>query len=68
MKPKPRAQASQLDRFQAHFDQLLNLDHPLCILARKINWQRFDVAFADCYSSEMEAPDKDFGCSSDCII
>lgn len=59
MKPKPRAQASQLDLFQAHFDQLLNLDHPLCVLARKIDWQRFDVAFADCYSSEMGAPGKD---------
>lgn len=59
MKPKPRAQASQLDLFQAHFDQLLNLDHPLCILARKIDWQRFDVAFADFYSSEMGAPGKD---------
>jgi|TARA_R110002124_G_scaffold231691_1_gene396961 IS5 family transposase len=59
MKPKPRAQSSQLDLFQAHFDQLLNLDHRLCILARKIDWQRFDVAFAHCYSSEMGAPGKD---------
>lgn len=45
--------------FRADFDQLLNLDHPLCVLARKIDWSRFDVAFADCYSAEDGAPGKD---------
>ena len=59
MKPKPRPEASQLHLFQAQFDQLLNLDHPLCVLARKIDWQRFDIAFADCYSPDTGAPGKD---------
>ncbi len=59
MKPKPRPEASQLNLFQAQFDQLLNLDHPLCVLARKIDWQRFDIAFADCYCPDIGAPGKD---------
>jgi len=59
MKPKPRPEASQLDLFQAQFDQLLNLSHPLCVLARKIDWQRFDVAFAGCYCPDTGAPGKD---------
>jgi IS5 family transposase len=48
MKPKPRPESSQLDLFQARFDQLLNVNHPLCILA-----------LADCYSPETGAPGKD---------
>jgi IS5 family transposase len=59
MKPKARSEASQLDLFQSSFDQLLNLSHPLCILARKIDWSRFDVAFADCYCPDTGAPGKD---------
>ena len=58
MKPRLRPESRQLDLFQAQFDQLLNLDHPLCVLSRKIDWQRFDVAFADCYSAEDGAPGK----------
>ena len=59
MKPKFRPETSQLDLFQAQFDQLLNLNHPLCVLARKIDWPRFDVAFADCYCPDIGAPGKD---------
>lgn len=58
MKPKPSSKSSQLNLFQAQFDQLLNPDHPLVILARKIDWNRFDLAFADCYSQDMGAPAK----------
>ena len=59
MKPRPRPESSQLELFQAQFDQLLNRNHPLCILARKIDWNRFDLALADCYSPETGAPGKD---------
>lgn len=44
--------------FQAQFEQLLNLDHPLCILAKKVDWNRFDAAFADCYCPDFGAPGK----------
>jgi IS5 family transposase len=56
---KPKAQpldAFQL--FQAHFDQTLNPAHELIQLARKIDWPRFDAAFAGSYSQEMGAPAK----------
>lgn len=57
MKPKPqRHDAFHL--FQAHFDQILNPDHELIQLARKIDWSRFDAAFADSYSEDMGAPAK----------
>jgi len=68
MQPKPRSAASQFDLFQAQFDQLLNLSHPLYQLAAKIDWKRFDVAFAACYCPEISAPAKAFGCWLGCII
>jgi len=57
MKPKPQPRDA-FELFQAHFDQILNLDHELIQLARKIDWSRFDVAFADSYSDDMGAPAK----------
>lgn len=58
MKPKADTGVVQLQLFQANFDQILNPEHPLVILAEKIDWQRFDEAFADCYSEDMGAPAK----------
>lgn len=58
MKPRLRSESSQLQLFQSHFDQLLNPDHPLVVLAKKIDWNRFQVALQDCYSPDMGAPAK----------
>lgn len=58
MKPRSRPESSQLQLFQAQFQQLLNHDHPLFILADKVDWNRFDVALADCYSPDQGAPAK----------
>lgn len=58
MKPKPQPKSSQLDLFQAQFEQLLNHDHPLYVLANRIDWQRFDAALAECYSEDLGAPAK----------
>ncbi|MDP7348301.1 MAG: IS5 family transposase [Phycisphaeraceae bacterium] len=57
MKPKPQPR-DVLELFQAHFDQILNPDHELVQLARKIDWSRFEVVFADSYSADMGAPAK----------
>jgi len=57
MKPRPQRR-DVFELFQAHFDQMLNPDHPLLQLAEKIDWPRFDVAFAASYSQEMGAPAK----------
>jgi len=53
--PQPR---DAFELFQAHFDQLLNPKHPLVRLADKIDWPRFETAFADCYCEEIGAPGK----------
>ena len=58
MRPRSQADGNQLDLFRSHFDQLLNPDHPLVMLAQKIQWQRFDAAFADCYCPDTGAPAK----------
>lgn len=58
MRPRSQADGDQLDLFRAHFDQILNPDHPLIVLARKIDWQRFDAAFAGCYCEDFGAPAK----------
>jgi len=55
MKPKPQSR-DDYELFQAHFDQILNPKHELIQLARKINWSRFDAAFAYSYSEDMGAP------------
>ena len=47
---KPRSQPRDaFELFQAHFDQLLDPDHELIVLANQIDWPSLDVAFADCY-------------------
>lgn len=56
MKPRSRSDASQLDLFKAQFSQILNPDHPLLILAEKIDWKRFDLALADCFCPDFGAP------------
>ena len=55
MIPKP-AGPSAFELFQAHFHQILNLDHPLCQLADRIDWPRFEAVLADCYSEDMGRP------------
>ena len=60
MKPKPQL-TDAFHLFQAHFDQILNLQHPLIQLADKIDWPRFDAAFADSYREDFGAPGKPFG-------
>lgn len=61
MKPKPTPQDHELDTlelFQSHFDQLLNLNHPLIILAHWIDWSAFEQIFADCFCEDTGAPAK----------
>ena len=57
MKPKTQPQ-DELALFQAHFDQLLNPQHPLVKLARQIDWSQFDTAFAGCWCEDNGAPAK----------
>lgn len=44
-----------LSLFQAPFDQILNLDHPLLELADQIDWSRLGVALEQFFHTEVEA-------------
>ena len=57
MPPKPRNRDA-FELFQSHFDQLLNPAHELVQLAGKIDWGRFEAAFAGGYSPDLGAPAK----------
>lgn len=57
MRPKPQP-GDAFELFQVHFRQILDPDHPLVRLADRIDWPRFDVAFADSYSEDLGAPGK----------
>ena len=58
MTPRPRSDADQLNLFQTHLDRVIDPNHPLVVLADKIDWQRFDTALADCYCPDNGAPAK----------
>ena len=57
MKPKSRPRDA-FELFQAHFDQLLNPNHELILLANQIDWLGLDAAFVDCYQPDIGAPAK----------
>ena len=57
MQPKPQSRDA-FELFQSHFDQLLNPQHELIQLARRIDWNRFEAAYAGQYSPDMGAPAK----------
>ena len=57
MKPKTQ-DTTAFELFQTHFHQILNTEHPLVQLADKIDWPRFEAAFADSYRQEFGAPGK----------
>lgn len=54
MKPKP--QVSHADLFRSRLSQILNLDHPLLILAEKIDWKSFDTQIDACYAADIGRP------------
>lgn len=56
---KPKTQPTDVFQlFQFHLRQILNAEHALVQLADKIDWPRFDAAFADSYSPDLGAPGK----------
>ncbi len=57
MKPKPQP-SDAFELFQSHFDQLLNPDHELVLMAKKMNWPGLEAAFVDCYCPDIGAPAK----------
>ena len=51
MRPKKTQQDGSGDLFRARLDQIINMDHELVVLARKIDWEWIDGELADRFSA-----------------
>lgn len=53
---QPKKTTSQRELFGAHFREMLNPDHPLYVLAERIDWSQFDAAIKDRYAAQFGRP------------
>jgi IS5 family transposase len=52
----PKARPPQSELFGARLSELLNPEHPLYVLAGRIDWSQFDAAIDACYADELGRP------------
>jgi len=55
-KMRPKTPTPQRELFGFQLREMLNPDHPLYVLAERIDWQQFDVAINGCYASDLGRP------------
>jgi IS5 family transposase len=53
---KPKAATPQCELFGARLSELLNPEHPLFVLAERVDWSQFDAAIEACYADELGRP------------
>jgi len=53
---QPKSRSPQCELFGARLSELLNPDHPLYVLAERIDWSQFDAAIDACYAEELGRP------------
>src|SRR3990170_2537153 len=53
---QPKSRTPQCELFGARLNELLNPEHPLYVLAERIDWSRFDSAIDACYADELGRP------------
>ena len=53
---QPKARPPQCELFGARLSELLNPEHPLYVLAERIDWSQFDAAIDACYVDELGRP------------
>ena len=53
---KPRTATPQRELYGANLSELLNPEHPLYVLAERIDWSQFDAAIDACYADELGRP------------
>jgi IS5 family transposase len=53
---KPKAATPQCELFGARLSELLNREHPLYVLAERLDWSQFDAAIDACYADELGRP------------
>ena len=52
-KTKPKKQTPLRELFGAHFSETLNPEHPLYVLAERIDWQQSNITIDACYAEEL---------------
>ena len=55
MRPKKQNDVGQQDLFRNRLDQIINSSHPLCRLAKLIDWERLHKEFAPYYADTGRA-------------
>jgi len=53
---QPKSRPPQCELFGAHLSELLNREHPLYVLAERIDWSQFEAAIDACYADELGRP------------
>lgn len=53
---QPKSRPPQCELFGARLSELLNPEHPLFVLAERIDWSQFDAAIDACYADELGRP------------
>jgi IS5 family transposase len=53
---QPKTRPPQCELFGARLSELLNPEHPLYVLAERIDWSQFDAAIDACYADELGRP------------
>jgi Transposase domain (DUF772). len=56
MQAKPQKHSPQVDLVQGDLEFLIDLNHELCLLAEKINWNKFEQEFADYFPATVGNP------------
>lgn len=56
---QPKTRPPQCELFGARLNDLLNPDHPLYVLAERIDWSQFDAAIDACYAEDIGRPGVD---------
>jgi IS5 family transposase len=53
---QPKSRSPQCELFGARLSELLNPEHPLYVLAERLDWSQFDAAIDACYAEELGRP------------
>jgi transposase, IS5 family len=53
---QPKSRTPQCELFGARLSELLNPEHPLYVLAERMDWSEFEAAIDACYADELGRP------------
>ncbi len=56
MRAKPQKYTPQVDLLQGDLEFLIDLNHELCLLAERINWNKFEQDFAVYFPATVGNP------------